>query len=161
MPNDDTSADSTTDWRRNHEIRWRMRQAAAYHARGLTLSETARRLGVSRPTVSRDLDRVHTLWWEERIDHANQERRAALASTTDVAAHAWRQLETPEVAKDPATATRLLGIILQAQRGTRLLADSISKHPDRGPRRPLPPLFDDQITRQLGLAPSSETGARD
>ncbi len=146
MPDHDapnpTDTPSHTEWRHNPEIRQRMRQAAAYHARGLTIAESARRLGVDRSTVYRDLDRLRTLWQAERIDSANEERREALAATTDVARHAWNHLETPDVTRDPAAVARLLRIVLQAQRETRFLTDSISKHPDRGPRRPLPPFPD-------------------
>ena len=47
----------------------RAAEVASLRARGFTIQEIARRVGVSKGTVNNDLCRAHGIWMRRRLDH--------------------------------------------------------------------------------------------
>ncbi len=111
-------------WRRNPHIRLRMHRVHGLHLRGLANRPIATRLGVSESTVSRDLDRLHTLWLQARKDFADRERLRSLGTIRELDRLLWSKLERHKTDDDPTAITRLLRVFIAGQREIRQLLNS-------------------------------------
>ena len=92
------------------------------HVRGLTHAVIAARLRVSERTVARDLDRLHTLWQEQRRDFLDRERLRCLGSLREIDRLLWTKLDAHKADENPTNLTRLLRVFLSGREARRLLA---------------------------------------
>ncbi len=123
----------SNSWRHNSETRERLLRVYGLHVRGLTHAVIAALLRVSERTVARDLDRLHTLWQEQRRDFLDRERLRCLGSLREIDRLLWTKLDAHKADENPTNLTRLLRVFLNGQREARRLLAAAEPPPDPPP----------------------------
>ena len=120
------------NWRRSPRIRERLLRVAGLRQRGHNQAQIAARLGVSRPTISRDLQRLELLWRQEHTHLANAERLRSLATLRETERLCWSLIDQHHTDIDRLPdVTAAARNLIAAQREIRhLLADVRAPQPN-------------------------------